>query len=104
MKFCVAGHDGHAARVPEGAEVATTAARGNLSIDSLYRKLKQKKPFQPYLKQVGMGLLITAFGVPVYMLCIRWRDKPVWFQQALCKTLFAGCFNFSTWHHLSLFF
>ena len=34
-----------------------------------------------------MGLLITAFGVPVYMLCIRWRDKPVWFQQALCKTL-----------------
>jgi len=33
--------------------------------------------------EVGMGLLITAFGVPVYMLCIRWRDKPVWFQQAL---------------------
>jgi len=33
--------------------------------------------------EVGMGLLITAAGVPVYLVCIRWRDKPRWFQQGL---------------------
>jgi len=33
--------------------------------------------------EVGMGLLITAAGVPVYMAAIRWRDKPKWFQEFL---------------------
>lgn len=33
--------------------------------------------------EVGMGLLITACGVPVYMVCIRWRDKPAGFTRAL---------------------
>lgn len=33
--------------------------------------------------EVGMGLLITACGVPVYMVCIRWKNKPKWFQQTL---------------------
>lgn len=33
--------------------------------------------------EVGMGLLITACGVPVYLVCIRWRDKPSWFQNTL---------------------
>lgn len=32
-----------------------------------------------------MGLLITACGVPVYLVTIRWRDKPLWFQNLLCK-------------------
>jgi len=33
--------------------------------------------------EVGMGLLITAAGVPVYMAAIRWRTKPKWFQNFL---------------------
>jgi len=33
--------------------------------------------------EVGMGLLITACGVPVYLVTIRWRDKPLWFQNLL---------------------
>jgi len=33
--------------------------------------------------EVGMGLLITACGVPVYLLCIRWKDKPTWFISCL---------------------
>jgi len=33
--------------------------------------------------EVGMGLIITALGVPVYVVCIRWRNKPRWFQQGL---------------------
>ena len=33
--------------------------------------------------QVGMGLLITACGVPVYLICIRWKNKPSWFVSCL---------------------
>ena len=32
-----------------------------------------------------MGLLITACGVPVYLLCIRWKDKPSWVLRSLHK-------------------
>jgi len=35
--------------------------------------------------EVGMGLLITACGVPVYLLCISWRDKPTWLVTCLHK-------------------
>ena len=31
-----------------------------------------------------MGLLITACGVPVYILCVWWRNKPQWFRNMLC--------------------
>eukprot|EP00092_Neocalanus_flemingeri_P034195 GFUD01037191.1.p1 GENE.GFUD01037191.1~~GFUD01037191.1.p1 ORF type:complete len:475 (+),score=140.40 GFUD01037191.1:241-1665(+) len=34
-------------------------------------------------KEVGMGLLITACGVPVYLLCISWKDKPTWLVSSL---------------------
>ena len=33
--------------------------------------------------QVGMGLLITGCGVPVYLLCIRWKNKPSWLVSCL---------------------
>jgi len=33
--------------------------------------------------EVGMGLLITACGVPVYLICIRWKNKPSWFVSCL---------------------
>jgi len=33
--------------------------------------------------EVGMGLLITACGVPVYAVCIGWKNKPKWFQQGI---------------------
>merc|ERR1711974_42414 len=36
--------------------------------------------------EVGMGLLITACGVPVYMACIRWETSPCGFNK-LCTIL-----------------
>jgi len=31
--------------------------------------------------QVGMGILITVIGIPVYLVGVHWRNKPRWFQQ-----------------------
>jgi solute carrier family 7 (L-type amino acid transporter), member 5 len=28
--------------------------------------------------EVGFGLLIIATGIPVYLICIHWRNKPKW--------------------------
>lgn len=30
--------------------------------------------------EVGMGCLITVSGIPVYLICIAWKNKPIWFQ------------------------
>ena len=35
-----------------------------------------------------MGLLITACGVPVYLVCIRWKDNPIWFISCLHRLAF----------------
>ena len=35
--------------------------------------------------EVGMGLLITGSGIPVYMLCVHWKNKPEWFKNLLGK-------------------
>jgi len=40
--------------------------------------------------EVGMGLLITACGVPVYILCVWWRNKPQWFKNMLYSLGFAS--------------
>eukprot|EP00090_Calanus_glacialis_P035786 TRINITY_DN61049_c0_g1_i1.p1 TRINITY_DN61049_c0_g1~~TRINITY_DN61049_c0_g1_i1.p1 ORF type:complete len:495 (-),score=82.18 TRINITY_DN61049_c0_g1_i1:131-1615(-) len=40
--------------------------------------------------EVGMGLLITACGVPVYMVCIWWKNKPQGFKQLLYSLGFAS--------------
>jgi len=40
--------------------------------------------------EVGMGLLITACGVPVYLLCIRWKDKPSWLLMSLHRLGYAS--------------
>lgn len=39
-------------------------------------------------KEVGMGCLITISGVPVYLVCIAWKNKPLWFQNAINKFTF----------------
>jgi len=33
--------------------------------------------------QVGMGILITAIGVPVYFVGVYWRNKPNWFNKIM---------------------
>ncbi|XP_059469406.1 large neutral amino acids transporter small subunit 1 [Neocloeon triangulifer] len=32
--------------------------------------------------EVGVGLLIIATGIPVYLICIRWKNKPKWMINA----------------------
>ncbi|EFN86936.1 Y+L amino acid transporter 2 isoform X1 [Harpegnathos saltator] len=34
---------------------------------------------RPY--EVGMGILITASGIPAYFIGVVWKDKPLWFQK-----------------------
>jgi len=34
---------------------------------------------RPY--EVGMGILITASGIPAYFFGIAWKSKPLWFQK-----------------------
>ena len=36
--------------------------------------------------EVGMGLLITATGVPVYFAGVYWRNKPKWMLTILGET------------------
>jgi len=33
--------------------------------------------------QVGMGILITVIGLPVYFIGVHWRNKPKWFNQIM---------------------
>ena len=33
--------------------------------------------------EVGMGLLITSSGIPVYFACVHWKNKPEWFKKVL---------------------
>ena len=35
--------------------------------------------------EVGLGLLITVGGIPIYLLGVRW-NKPLWIQNSLEKT------------------
>lgn len=48
----------------------------------------------PY--EVGMGLLITLIGVPVYFVGVAWKSKPVWFQSSIgecfCSHLYFDVF------------
>lgn len=34
---------------------------------------------RPY--EVGMGILITVSGIPVYFFGVVWKSKPLWFQK-----------------------
>lgn len=36
-------------------------------------------------ESVGFGALITATGVPVYYLGLKWKSKPQWFQNIMRK-------------------
>lgn len=38
---------------------------------------------RPY--EVGMGILITASGIPAYFMGVRWQKKPTWFQKINVK-------------------
>ncbi|KAI4472798.1 hypothetical protein M0802_016499 [Mischocyttarus mexicanus] len=38
---------------------------------------------RPY--EVGMGILITASGIPAYFMGVRWHKKPTWFQKINVK-------------------
>lgn len=40
----------------------------------------------PY--EVGMGVLITAIGIPVYLVGVVWRNKPEWLNSAIRKFFF----------------
>lgn len=40
----------------------------------------------PY--EVGMGVLITAAGIPVYYLGVVYQDKPKWVQQIIGKEIY----------------
>ena len=35
--------------------------------------------------EVGMGILITASGIPVYLVGVYWKKKPEWFKQIVGK-------------------
>lgn len=35
----------------------------------------------PY--EVGMGVLITCAGIPVYYFGVVWKDKPKWVQNSI---------------------
>lgn len=37
----------------------------------------------PY--EVGMGVLITVIGIPVYLVGVVWRNKPKWLNSAIRK-------------------
>jgi hypothetical protein len=69
----------------------------NLAIPIIFLFICTFLVFMPlYVRpiEVGMGLLITASGIPVYLVCIYWRNKPHWFN-----TYLAGI----TWHSQKLF-
>jgi solute carrier family 7 (L-type amino acid transporter), member 5 len=40
-------------------------------------------PFFQVPWEAGMGLLITAAGVPFYLICVAWKHKPEWFQKKI---------------------
>ncbi|XP_049842264.1 Y+L amino acid transporter 2-like [Schistocerca gregaria] len=42
-------------------------------------------PFYERPYEVGMGVLITVTGVPVYYMGVVWQDKPAWFLSGLDK-------------------
>jgi len=33
--------------------------------------------------EVGMGVIITLSGIPIYLLCVAWKHKPMWFQRMI---------------------
>ncbi|KAG4079058.1 hypothetical protein HA402_001713 [Bradysia odoriphaga] len=41
----------------------------------------------PY--EVGMGVLITVLGIPVYLVGVVWRDKPEWLNSAIRSVTFS---------------
>lgn len=34
----------------------------------------------------GYGTLAIASGIPVYLIFIAWKNKPLWFEKLICKT------------------
>ena len=58
----------------------------NLAIPILFVVICTFLVFMPlYVRpiEVGMGLLITGSGIPVYLLCVKWKNKPEWFKNVL---------------------
>lgn len=52
----------------------------------------------PY--EVGMGVLITASGVPAYYLGVVWKNKPKWFTDKMGKLIILNREQISTlWQH-----
>lgn len=41
----------------------------------------------PY--ECGMGLFITLAGIPFYLVCVAWKNKPEWFQSKTNRMTFA---------------
>lgn len=33
--------------------------------------------------EVGMGVFITVAGIPFYLMCVAWKNKPEWFQSKI---------------------
>jgi len=61
----------------------------NLAIPIIFVVICSFLVFMPlYVRpiEVGMGLLITASGIPVYMLCVHWKNKPEWAKNILAQT------------------
>lgn len=35
--------------------------------------------------ETGIGILMILSSIPVYLVFIAWKNKPKWFQKAMCK-------------------
>ncbi|CAO1438160.1 unnamed protein product [Diamesa serratosioi] len=35
--------------------------------------------------EVGMGVFITVAGIPFYLMCVAWKNKPQWFQSKILR-------------------
>ena len=59
-------------------------------------------PFYVEPVVIGMGVLITLLGIPVYLIGVRWKNKPKSFQNLMGKFISSNCQRNDALDHLSL--